>query len=175
MVVTSHSGSLADVRAARRLFYARFEPSLLLYVAWAAGFAFCCGSKSLLVMLVGAAAPGRVAGGDVVAISPDAVHLPAPSSPFLASRFLLHQHAQRVRRGRRVSDGRLARGGAVASLGLAPRNRAPRNPDGLLGAFRRVHRAGAGRGDAALARRAVRHRCPFDAENARPTGGGRPG
>jgi hypothetical protein len=55
MVVTDPSGSLADVRAARRALYAKFEPSLLLYFAWAAGFAFCCGSKLLLVKLVGAA------------------------------------------------------------------------------------------------------------------------
>jgi hypothetical protein len=53
MVVTR--GSLADVHAARRALYAKFEPSLLLYFAWAAGFAFCCGSKLLLVKLVGAA------------------------------------------------------------------------------------------------------------------------
>jgi hypothetical protein len=56
MVVTNPSGTLADVRAARRVLYAKFEPSLLLYAAWAAGFAFCCGSKSLPVTLVGAAA-----------------------------------------------------------------------------------------------------------------------
>jgi hypothetical protein len=55
MVVTDPSGSLADVRAARRALYVKFEPSLLLYFAWAAGFAFCCGSKLLLVKLVGAA------------------------------------------------------------------------------------------------------------------------
>jgi hypothetical protein len=55
MVVTDPNGSLPDVRAARRVLYAKFEPSLLLYAAWAAGFAFCCGSKSLLVTLVGAA------------------------------------------------------------------------------------------------------------------------
>jgi hypothetical protein len=55
MVVTDPSGSLADVRAARRALYAKFEPSLLLYFAWAAGFAFCCGSKLLLVKLIGAA------------------------------------------------------------------------------------------------------------------------
>jgi hypothetical protein len=56
MVVTNPSGTLADVRAARRVLYAKFEPSLLLYAAWAAGFAFCCGSKLLSVTLVGAAA-----------------------------------------------------------------------------------------------------------------------
>jgi hypothetical protein len=55
MVVADPRGSLADVHAARRALYAKFEPSLLFYVAWAAGFAFCCGSKLLLVKLVGAA------------------------------------------------------------------------------------------------------------------------
>jgi hypothetical protein len=55
MPVTRPRGTLADVRTARRTLYAKFEPSLLLYVAWGAVFALFYGSKSLLVALVGAA------------------------------------------------------------------------------------------------------------------------
>jgi hypothetical protein len=55
MVVTDPRGSLADVHAARRALYVRFEPSLLLYAAWGAVFALFYGSKSLAVTLVGAA------------------------------------------------------------------------------------------------------------------------
>jgi hypothetical protein len=47
---------LADVRAARRTLSAKFEPPVLFYVAWAAVFALLCGSRSLLLSLVGAAA-----------------------------------------------------------------------------------------------------------------------
>lgn len=56
MQVTHPAGALADVREARRTLYAKFEPSLLLYVAWGAVFALFYGSKSLLVTLVGAGA-----------------------------------------------------------------------------------------------------------------------
>jgi Winged helix DNA-binding domain len=56
MPVTRPTGTLADVRAARRTLNAKFEPPLLLYVAWGVVFALFYGSKSLLVTLVGAAA-----------------------------------------------------------------------------------------------------------------------
>jgi hypothetical protein len=56
MPVTDHTGTLADVRTARRTLSARFEPPVVFYVAWAAIFALFCGSKSPLLSLVGAAA-----------------------------------------------------------------------------------------------------------------------
>lgn len=56
MPVTRPIGTLADVREARRTLYAKFEPSLVLYVAWAVVFALFYGSKSLLVTVVGGAA-----------------------------------------------------------------------------------------------------------------------
>lgn len=56
MPVTRPIGTLADVREARRALYAKFEPSLLLYVGWGDVFALFYGSTSLLVTLVGAAA-----------------------------------------------------------------------------------------------------------------------
>jgi Winged helix DNA-binding domain len=56
MPVADHIGTLADVRAARRMLSVKFEPPLAFYVAWAAVFALCCGSKSLLLALVGVAA-----------------------------------------------------------------------------------------------------------------------
>jgi len=55
MVVTDPRGTLADVHAARRALFAKFEPSLLLYAAWGAVFALFYGSKSLPVTLVGGA------------------------------------------------------------------------------------------------------------------------
>jgi hypothetical protein len=55
MVVTRETGTLADVLAARRALYAKFEPSLLLYVAWGAVFALFYGSKSVLLTLVAGA------------------------------------------------------------------------------------------------------------------------
>ncbi len=55
MQITGRTGTLADVRAARRALYAKFEPSLLLYAAWGAVFALFYGSKSLLLTLVAAA------------------------------------------------------------------------------------------------------------------------
>jgi hypothetical protein len=56
MVVTDPRGSLTDVYAARRALSAKFEPSMLFYLAWAAVFAVFCGSKSSQFSLVGAAA-----------------------------------------------------------------------------------------------------------------------
>jgi hypothetical protein len=50
------TGTLADVREARRAISAKFEPPFVLYVALAAAFALWNGSKSLLPALVGAAA-----------------------------------------------------------------------------------------------------------------------
>ena len=55
MQVSDRTGTLADVREARRALYAKFEPSLLLYMAWGAGFALFYGSKSVLLTLVAAA------------------------------------------------------------------------------------------------------------------------
>jgi Winged helix DNA-binding domain len=56
MVVTyPRGGSLADVRAARRALYAKFEPSVLLYALWGAVFALFYGSKSLPLTLAAAA------------------------------------------------------------------------------------------------------------------------
>jgi hypothetical protein len=55
MPVTGKAGTFADVRAARRALHAKFEPSLLLYVAWAAVFALFYGSKSVLLTLVATA------------------------------------------------------------------------------------------------------------------------
>jgi hypothetical protein len=55
MVVMDPRGSLADVHAARRTLYAKFEPSLLLYAAWGAVFALFYGSKSSLLTLVATA------------------------------------------------------------------------------------------------------------------------
>jgi hypothetical protein len=56
MPVTRPIGTLADVEAARRALYAKFEPSLLLYAAWGAVFALFYGSKSLPLTLVAAVA-----------------------------------------------------------------------------------------------------------------------
>jgi hypothetical protein len=55
MQVTGRTGTLADVHAARRALYAKFEPSLLLYMAWGAVFALFYGSKSVLLTLFAAA------------------------------------------------------------------------------------------------------------------------
>jgi hypothetical protein len=55
MPVTGQAGTFADVRAARRALHAKFEPSLLLYVAWGAVFALFYGSKSFLLTLVATA------------------------------------------------------------------------------------------------------------------------
>ncbi|MGB8207597.1 MAG: hypothetical protein WCF69_08270, partial [Mycobacterium sp.] len=55
MPVTGQAGRFADVRAARRALHAKFEPSLLLYVAWGAVFALFYGSKSVLLTLVATA------------------------------------------------------------------------------------------------------------------------
>jgi hypothetical protein len=52
MPVTGRAGTFADVRAARRALHAKFEPSLLLYVAWGAVFALFYGSKSVGLTLV---------------------------------------------------------------------------------------------------------------------------
>jgi hypothetical protein len=48
-------GTLADVLAARRALYAKFEPSLLSHAAWGAVFALFYGSKSVLLTVVAAA------------------------------------------------------------------------------------------------------------------------
>jgi hypothetical protein len=54
MPVTRPIGTLADVAAARRALYAKFEPSLLFYLAWGAVFALFYGSRSLPLTLVAA-------------------------------------------------------------------------------------------------------------------------
>ena len=54
MPVTRPIGTLADVEAARRALYAKFEPSLLFYAAWGVVFALFYGSKSLPLTLVAA-------------------------------------------------------------------------------------------------------------------------
>jgi len=54
MPVTRSKGTLADVEAARRALYAKFEPSLIFYAGWGAGFALFYGSKSLPLTLVAA-------------------------------------------------------------------------------------------------------------------------
>jgi hypothetical protein len=56
MPVINRIGTLADVRAARRALNANVEPPFLFYVAWAAVFALFCGSRSLVVEMVAAAA-----------------------------------------------------------------------------------------------------------------------
>jgi hypothetical protein len=56
MVVTDPRGSLADVHTARRALCAKFEPSTQFYLAWAVGFALCCGSSSGMLELAGAVA-----------------------------------------------------------------------------------------------------------------------
>jgi len=56
MVVTDPRGSLADVHAARRALFAKFEPSAPFYLVWAAGFALFCGSSSGVLELAGAVA-----------------------------------------------------------------------------------------------------------------------
>jgi hypothetical protein len=55
MPVIGPAGTFADVRAARQALHAKFEPSLLLYMAWGAVFALFYGSKSVLLTLVAAA------------------------------------------------------------------------------------------------------------------------
>jgi hypothetical protein len=55
MSVIGPAGTFADVRAARRALYAKFEPSLLLYMAWGAVFALFYGSKSVPLTLVATA------------------------------------------------------------------------------------------------------------------------
>ncbi|HXO78535.1 MAG TPA: hypothetical protein VN856_01470 [Mycobacterium sp.] len=47
-------GTLADVQAARRALYAKFEPPLPFYAAWGIGFALFYGSRSLALTLVAA-------------------------------------------------------------------------------------------------------------------------
>ena len=51
MPVARPIGTLAGVEEARRALYAKFEPSLFLYAAWAAVFALFYGSKSLPLTL----------------------------------------------------------------------------------------------------------------------------
>lgn len=55
MPVIGPAGTFADVWAARRALHAKFEPSLLLYMAWGAVFALFYGSKSVPLTLVAAA------------------------------------------------------------------------------------------------------------------------
>jgi hypothetical protein len=85
MPVADHTGTLADVRAARRTLSAKFEPPVLFYVAWAAVFALLCGSRSLLLSLVGAAALPAASVATWWQAQAGSAHPPAPDSPLFAS------------------------------------------------------------------------------------------
>lgn len=56
MPATDRAGTLADVYAARRALYAKFEPSLFYYAAWAGVFALFCGCTAVRMQLVAGAA-----------------------------------------------------------------------------------------------------------------------